>query len=71
MSAALGGMQNAQSTLERTAERIAGASTPPPDSVDLSSEMVAMLAARNQYQANAQVYHAGDKMQKKLLDILA
>ena len=71
MSAALGGMQNAQSSLERTAERIAGASTARPDSVDLSTEMVAMLAARNQYQANVRVFQTGDKMQKKLLDILA
>lgn len=71
MSAALGGMQNAQSSLERTAERIAGASTAAPDSVDLSTEMVAMLAARNQYQANVRVFQTGDKMQKKLLDILA
>jgi flagellar hook protein FlgE len=78
MNAALGGMQNAQISLERTAQRIAGASTQPPnrppetsDSVDLSTEMVALLAARNQFQANAQVFHAGDQMQKKLLDIMA
>jgi hypothetical protein len=70
MSAALGGMQNAQNTLERTAERIAGASPRPSDSVDLSTEMVALLAARNQYQANARVFQAGDKMLKKVLDIL-
>jgi flagellar hook protein FlgE len=30
-----------------------------------------LLAARNQFQANAQVFHVGDKMQKKLLDIMA
>jgi flagellar basal body rod protein FlgC len=71
MGAALGGMRNAQSTLERTAERIAGAVTPPPDSVDLSAEMVAMLAARNQFQANARVIQTADEMQKRLLDILA
>ncbi|MCX6631918.1 MAG: hypothetical protein NTW28_30285 [Candidatus Solibacter sp.] len=70
MNAALVGMQNAQSTLGRTAERIAGASPIPSDSVDLGTEMVALLAARNQYQANARVFQAGDKMQKKLLDIL-
>jgi flagellar hook protein FlgE len=80
MNAALGGMQIAQSSLERTAQRIAGASIPstpsppatqPPDSVDLSTEAVALLAARNQFQASAQVFQAGDKMQKKLLDIMA
>jgi hypothetical protein len=79
MNAALGGMQIAQSSFERTAQRIAGASTrpldrppdQPPDSVDLSTQMVVLLAARNQFQANAQVFQAGDKMEKKLLDILA
>ncbi len=77
MNAALGGMQIAQSSFERTAQRIAGVSTqstPPtqrPDSVDLSTEAVNLLAARNQFQASAQVFQLGDKMQKKLLDILA
>lgn len=68
---ALGGMQNAQSTLEKTAERIAAVSPESSDSVDLSSEMVAMLAARNQYQTNARVIQSADDMQKKLLDLLA
>ena len=71
MSAALGGMRNAQSTLDRTAERIADASNPPPDSVALSTEMGALLASRNQYQTNARVFQTADEMQKKLLDILA
>jgi flagellar hook-associated protein FlgK len=80
MNAALGGMQIAQSSFERTAQRIAGASTQStqstqptqrPDSVDLSTEAVNLLAARNQFQASAQVFQVGDKMQKKLLDIMA
>ncbi len=70
MNAALSGMRNAQSTLEKTAERIAGAPSPAADSVDLSTEMVGMLAAGNQFQANTRVFQAGDQMQKKLLDIL-
>ncbi len=70
MSAALGGMRTAQNSLEQTAERIA-ASTRPQDSVDLSTEMVEMLAAANQYQANARVIQTTDTMQKKLLNILA
>ena len=71
MSTALGGMRTAQNTLEKTAERIAGAATQRSDSVDLSTEMVEMLAAANQYQANARVIQNTDTMQKKLLDILA
>lgn len=79
MNAALGGMLIAQSSFERTAQRIAGASTQlteptqatqAPDSVDLSTEAVALLAARNQFQASAQVFQAGDKMLKKMLDIM-
>jgi flagellar hook protein FlgE len=83
MNAALGGMMVAQSSFDRTAQTIAGASTQltqstqsprstqPTDSVDLSTEAVTLLAARNQFQASAQVFQAGDKMQKKLLDIMA
>ena len=71
MSAALGGMRTAQNSLEKTAERIAGAAAQLPDSVDLSTEMVEMLAAANQYQANARVLQTTDTMQKKLLNILA
>jgi hypothetical protein len=77
MNAALGGMMIAQSSFDRTAQTIAGASTQsprsaqPPDSVDLSTEAVNLLATRNQFQASVQVFQAGDKMQKKLLDIMA
>jgi flagellar hook protein FlgE len=71
MSAALGGMHNAQDTLQKTAERIAAVSPETSDAVDLSSQMVAMLSARNQYQANARVIQTADDMQKKLFDMLA
>jgi flagellar hook protein FlgE len=71
MSVALGGMRNVQSTLERTAERIAAVSPETSDSVDLSSQMVAMLAARNQFQSNARVIQTADDMQKTLLNLLA
>jgi flagellar hook protein FlgE len=71
MSAALGGMKNAQDTLQKTAERIAAVSPETSDAIDLSSQMVAMLAARNQYQTNARVIQSADDMQKKLLDMLA
>jgi len=77
MNAALGGMMVAQNSFDSAAQRIAGAvthptgSTQPPDSVDLSTEMVALLAARNQFEASAKVFQAGDKMQKKLLDLMA
>ena len=79
MNAALGGMQIAQSSFARTAQRIADASTQPSSQsqgqpqrlVELSTQAVALLADRNQFQASAQVFHAGDQMQKKLLDFMA
>jgi flagellar hook protein FlgE len=71
MNIALGGMQTALSTLETTAERIVAVSPETSDSVDLSSQMVAMLAARNQFQSNARVIQTADDMQKKLLNLLA
>jgi flagellar hook protein FlgE len=80
MNAALGGMMIAQSSFDRTAQRIADSSTQStqptrstqrPDSVDLSTEAVTLLATKNQFQASAQVFQVGDKMQKKLLDIMA
>ena len=71
VSAALGGLQNAQTTLQKTAERIAAASPETSDSVDLSSETVAMLAARNQYQTSARFIQTADEMQKKVLNLLA
>jgi flagellar hook protein FlgE len=79
MNAALGGMMVAQSSFDSAAQSIAGAyqstqsprSTQPPDSIDLSTEAVTLLAARNQFQASAQVFQVGDKMQKKLLDMMA
>ena len=64
-------MRNAQSTLEKSAERIAAVSPETSDSVDLSSQMVAMLAARNQFQSNARVIRTADDMQKQLLNLLA
>jgi flagellar hook protein FlgE len=71
LSVALGGMRNAQSTLEKTAEHIATVSPETSDSVDLNSQMVAMLGARNQFQTNVRLFQTADDMRKKLLDLLA
>jgi flagellar hook protein FlgE len=71
MSVALSGMQNAQNTLQKATERIAAVSPESSDSVDLSSKMVAMLAARNQFQTDARVVKTADDMQKKVLNLLA
>ena len=70
-SVALRGMQDAQSTLQKTANQIASVSPENSDSVDLSSQMVAMLAARNQFQTDVRVVKTADDMQKKVLDLQA
>jgi flagellar hook-associated protein FlgK len=78
MSAALSGMQQAQSNLDKTAQRIAhaginqaGANQAPGDTVDLSTEMVNLMAARQQFSTSARVAHVGDEMQKSLLNMMA
>jgi flagellar hook protein FlgE len=77
MSAARSGMQQAQGTLEKTAQRVAhaglnqaGATQAAGDSVDLSAEMVNLLAARQQFSTSAKVAHVADEMQKSLLDMM-
>ena len=61
----LGGMQAAQDLLEKSAKRIAKEAVPEP------SDMVDVLQAKEQFQANARVVSVGDGMQKSLLDLLA
>ncbi|MEO8596856.1 MAG: flagellar basal body rod C-terminal domain-containing protein [Candidatus Solibacter sp.] len=68
--AALGGMQDAQSKLERKAEKLA----PPgrsPDTGELAGDMVELLSAGHQFALNARVLQTADEMQKKLIDIFA
>jgi flagellar hook protein FlgE len=61
---ASGGTEEAQKTLERTAERIARSDSPPED-------MVELLSARDQFETNARVIQTADEMQKRLIDIFA
>jgi len=69
---ALGGMQQASSTLEKAAGKIAKAADPAAqDQISLSSEMIALIDARNQFQTNARVIQTGDDMQKTMLNLLA
>lgn len=70
---ALTGMQNAQSALDRAATRIARVTEPtqPPDIVDLSAEMVAMMQARTDFAANANVARGYDDLTGTLLNMFA
>ena len=71
---ALGGMQTAQGMLEKTADRLAnvGAITAEGtgDTVDLSAEMVSLMTARQQFEANAAAFRTADEMQKNLVNML-
>src|SRR4051812_38744323 len=67
---ALGGLRDAQSRLEKTADKVAGTSRSP-DAEDPVTDMVALLDAGLQFAANARVIQTADEMQKRLIDILA
>jgi flagellar basal body rod protein FlgC len=73
MSFPLSGMTRAESRLEVTASRIARApltAASPEDTVDLSAEMIALLASRNDFEANVKVAQRFDEVNRSLLDIL-
>ena len=69
-SVPLSGMSAAASTLDRTAARIAQSGFPGGDAVDLSSEVVALIEARNSFAANAKVARTEDQVSQSLLNLL-
>jgi flagellar hook-associated protein FlgK len=66
---ALSGLAAAQQRVESTARRIAQPDVPG-DTLELSSAMVALLDAKNQFAANTKVVQTAGEMQKHLLDML-
>jgi flagellar hook-associated protein FlgK len=74
LDSALQGLGRAQASFNRAAERIAQpislAPENPQDQVSLSDEMVALITARNDYEANLHTIRTADQMQKTLLDLL-
>jgi flagellar hook-associated protein FlgK len=74
VDSALQGLGRAQASFDRAAQRIAQPISlvpeNPQDQVSLSHEMVALISARNDYQANLRTLQTADKMQKTLLDLL-
>jgi flagellar hook protein FlgE len=70
----LAGATSAGNRFEKSAEKIARASFSQTgqggDSVDLSSEAVALLEARNAFQANLKVVHTADEMTQAALDLV-
>jgi hypothetical protein len=68
-STPLAGLDRATASLNQTAAKIANPGNAA-DSVDLSSEVVALLQARNDFSANAKALKTEDQITKNLLDTL-
>jgi flagellar hook protein FlgE len=73
---ALAGLQQADAQLTQAASRIAsaGADSPEsanPDAVSLSAELVALLAARNDFSLNLSVLKTADSIAKQAVDVMA
>jgi flagellar hook protein FlgE len=58
------GLQRAEGQLSQAAQAIA---TPQGDSVDLSAQAVALIQAKNNFEANLKALQVGDEMTKDLL----
>lgn len=74
-SIALQGLQQADAQLEAAASAIASAGAPDSgagvDVVSLSAEMVALMAAQTQFEANLATLKTADQMQQSLMDVTA
>jgi flagellar hook protein FlgE len=68
-TAALGGLQQAESRVNAIAGKIA-VSDNNNDSVDLSTQAVALIQAREDFSANIGTLKVVDEMQKSLFDLL-
>jgi flagellar basal body rod protein FlgC len=69
-STPLEGLHRAESSLQRTAQRVATLGTPQGDSVDLSTEIVAMLSAKTAAQANLNLLRTEADISASVLNLL-
>jgi flagellar hook protein FlgE len=70
-STPLAGLNAATTSLNKIAANIANyGGNPTGDSVDLSSDAVGLIQAKNDFAANIKVAHTEDQMTKSLLSIL-
>jgi flagellar hook-associated protein FlgK len=65
----LQGMDSASASLDRAASRIAAIGQPTGDTVDLSTEMVALIQARDNFGANVKAAQTIDEVTQSLLNI--
>ncbi len=69
----LEGLQRAQSAAEKSASRISRLSYgggAPEDVVDISAEAVALMTARNGFEASLRVIETGNELQRSTFDLL-
>jgi flagellar hook protein FlgE len=70
-STPLAGLERASESLNQSARRIqSGGLTPEGDTVDLSTEMIALMTARNTFAVHAKVIQAADEMTRAALDVI-
>ena len=67
-SAPLSGMMRAETSVNQIATRLA---QPASDTVDLSTEMVSLMSARNSFGVDVKLVQTEDQMTKSALSILA
>ncbi len=73
LPAALNGLQAAETRLDQTAvrlSRMSGGGAAPTDTVDVASEMVNLLTARQDFEANVKSLQTASDMVKHTIDIL-
>jgi flagellar hook protein FlgE len=66
----LQGMESASASLDRAASRIAAIGQPSSDTVDLSTEMIALIQARNNFGANLRAVQTMNEVTQSLLDLV-
>jgi flagellar hook protein FlgE len=76
LDSALQGLVRSQSSFDQAAGKIAQEPLSlehqnPQEPASLADDMVALMLARNNYEANLKTVQTGSEMQKKLLDLLA
>ncbi len=74
LQAGLDGLRQAETRLERASLRLSqlpfSITGEPQDVVDISAEAVALLTAKNQFQASLKVIESGADLERATLDIL-
>lgn len=74
-ASALQGLNAAETKLDQAASRISRAggtgNGAPPDAVDLATELVNLLTAKQEYAANLKALETGNEIAKHTIDILA